>query len=232
MRVGDKMAGRHGNKGVVAKIVAEEDMPFLPDGTPIEICLNPLGVPSRMNVGQVLETHLGWACKKLGLKVATPIFDGISENRIQEYLKEAKLPDTGKTVLYDGCTGEAFYQKIVVGYMYMLKLNHLVSSKIHARAVGPYSLITQQPLGGKAQYGGQRFGEMEVWALEAYGAAYTLQEILTVKSDDVAGRTKIYESLVKGDNSLQAGTPQSFNVLMKEMQSLCLDIRVLGEDTL
>ena len=232
MRVGDKMAGRHGNKGVVAKIVAEEDMPFLPDGTPIEICLNPLGVPSRMNVGQVLETHMGWACKKLGLKVATPIFDGISENRIQEYLKEAELPDTGKTLLYDGCTGEPFYQKIVVGYMYMLKLNHLVSSKIHARAVGPYSLITQQPLGGKAQYGGQRFGEMEVWALEAYGAAYTLQEILTVKSDDVSGRTKIYESLVKGDNSLQAGTPQSFNVLMKEMQSLCLDIRVLGADSL
>nr|ADD93726.1 DNA directed RNA polymerase beta subunit [uncultured marine bacterium MedDCM-OCT-S05-C114] len=232
MRVGDKMAGRHGNKGVVAKIVAEEDMPFLPDGTPIEICLNPLGVPSRMNVGQVLETHLGWACKKLGLKVATPIFDGIPESRIQEYLKEAELPETGKTFLYDGCTGEQFYQKIVVGYMYMLKLNHLVSSKIHARAVGPYSLITQQPLGGKAQYGGQRFGEMEVWALEAYGAAYTLQEILTVKSDDVSGRTKIYESLVKGDNSLQAGTPQSFNVLMKEMQSLCLDIRVLGEDAL
>ena len=232
MRVGDKMAGRHGNKGVVAKIVAEEDMPFLPDGTPIEICLNPLGVPSRMNVGQVLETHLGWACNKLGLKVATPIFDGISENRIKEYLKEANLPNTGKSILYDGCTGEAFYQRIVVGYMYMLKLNHLVSSKIHARAVGPYSLITQQPLGGKAQYGGQRFGEMEVWALEAYGAAYTLQEILTVKSDDVAGRTKIYESLVKGDNSLQAGTPQSFNVLMKEMQSLCLDIRVRGEDAL
>jgi DNA-directed RNA polymerase subunit beta len=185
-----------------------------------------------MNVGQVLETHLGWACNKLGLKVATPIFDGIPESRIQEYLKEAELPETGKSVLYDGCTGEAFYQKIVVGYMYMLKLNHLVSSKIHARAVGPYSLITQQPLGGKAQYGGQRFGEMEVWALEAYGAAYTLQEILTVKSDDVSGRTKIYESLVKGDNSLQAGTPQSFNVLMKEMQSLCLDIRVRGEDAL
>lgn len=232
MRVGDKMAGRHGNKGVVAKIVPEEDMPFLPDGTPIEICLNPLGVPSRMNVGQVLETHLGWACKKLGLKVATPIFDGISEKNIQQYLKDADLPETGKSQLYDGCTGEPFYQRIVVGYMYMLKLNHLVSSKIHARAVGPYSLITQQPLGGKAQYGGQRFGEMEVWALEAYGAAYTLQEILTVKSDDVLGRTKIYESLVKGDNSLQAGTPQSFNVLMKEMQSLCLDIRVKGEDAL
>jgi len=232
MRVGDKMAGRHGNKGVVAKIVPEEDMPFLPDGTPIEICLNPLGVPSRMNVGQVLETHLGWACKKLGLKVATPIFDGIPEKNIQQYLKDAGLPETGKSQLYDGCTGEPFYQRIVVGYMYMLKLNHLVSSKIHARAVGPYSLITQQPLGGKAQYGGQRFGEMEVWALEAYGAAYTLQEILTVKSDDVLGRTKIYESLVKGDNSLQAGTPQSFNVLMKEMQSLCLDIRVKGEDAL
>jgi DNA-directed RNA polymerase subunit beta len=232
MRVGDKMAGRHGNKGVVAKIVPEEDMPFLPDGTPIEICLNPLGVPSRMNVGQVLETHLGWACKKLGLKVATPIFDGIPESRIQEYLKEAELPANGKSILYDGCTGEPFYQRIVVGYMYMLKLNHLVTSKIHARAVGPYSLITQQPLGGKAQYGGQRFGEMEVWALEAYGAAYTLQEILTVKSDDVLGRTKIYESLVKGDNSLQAGTPQSFNVLMKEMQSLCLDVRVRGEEGL
>jgi DNA-directed RNA polymerase subunit beta len=232
MRVGDKMAGRHGNKGVVAKIVPEEDMPFLPDGTPIEICLNPLGVPSRMNVGQVLETHLGWACKKLGLKVATPIFDGIPETKIKEYLKEAELPENGKSILYDGCTGEPFYQRIVVGYMYMLKLNHLVTSKIHARAVGPYSLITQQPLGGKAQYGGQRFGEMEVWALEAYGAAYTLQEILTVKSDDVLGRTKIYESLVKGDNSLQAGTPQSFNVLMKEMQSLCLDVRVRGEEGL
>jgi DNA-directed RNA polymerase subunit beta len=232
IRVGDKMAGRHGNKGVVAKIVAEEDMPFMPDGTPIEICLNPLGVPSRMNVGQVLETHLGWACKKLGLTVATPIFDGIPEKNIQEYLRQAGLPETGKTELVDGCTGERFFQQVVVGYMYMLKLNHLVSGKIHARAVGPYSLITQQPLGGKAQYGGQRFGEMEVWALEAYGAAYTLQEILTVKSDDVSGRTKIYENLVKGDNSLQASTPQSFNVLMKEMQSLCLDIRVKGEDAL
>jgi DNA-directed RNA polymerase subunit beta len=232
IRVGDKMAGRHGNKGVVAKIVAEEDMPFLPDGTPIEICLNPLGVPSRMNVGQVLETHLGWACKKLGLTVATPIFDGIPEKNIQDYLRQAELPETGKTPLVDGCTGEPFFQQVVVGYMYMLKLNHLVTGKIHARAVGPYSLITQQPLGGKAQYGGQRFGEMEVWALEAYGAAYTLQEILTVKSDDVSGRTKIYENLVKGDNSLQASTPQSFNVLMKEMQSLCLDVRVLGENSL
>jgi len=229
MQVGDKMAGRHGNKGVVAKVVPEEDMPHLPDGTPIEICLNPLGVPSRMNVGQVLETHLGWACKKLGIKVATPVFDGISEAKVREYLEEAGLPSTGKSILYDGQTGEALHQEVVVGYMYMLKLNHLVASKIHARAVGPYSLITQQPLGGKAQYGGQRFGEMEVWALEAYGAAYTLQELLTVKSDDVAGRTRIYESLVKGDNSLQAGTPQSFNVLMKEIQSLCLDIRLGSE---
>lgn len=226
MQVGDKMAGRHGNKGVVAKIVPEEDMPHLPDGTPVEICLNPLGVPSRMNVGQVLETHLGWACKKLGLKVATPVFDGISESRVRKYLEEAGLPSTGKSLLYDGQTGEPLHQEVVVGYMYMLKLNHLVASKIHARAVGPYSLITQQPLGGKAQYGGQRFGEMEVWALEAYGAAYTLQELLTVKSDDVAGRTRMYEALVKGDNSLQAGTPQSFNVLMKEIQSLCLDVRL------
>ena len=226
MQVGDKIAGRHGNKGVVAKIVPEEDMPHLPDGTPVEICLNPLGVPSRMNVGQVLETHLGWACKKLGLKMATPVFDGISEKHVRGYLDQAGLPSTGKSMLYDGLTGEQLHEEVVVGYMYMLKLNHLVASKIHARAVGPYSLITQQPLGGKAQYGGQRFGEMEVWALEAYGAAYTLQELLTVKSDDVAGRTRIYESLVKGDNSLQAGTPQSFNVLMKEIQSLCLDVRL------
>ncbi len=226
LEVGDKMAGRHGNKGVVAKIVPEEDMPFLPDGTPVEICLNPLGVPSRMNVGQVLETHLGWACKKLGLKVATPVFDGISEKRVREYLKEAKLPQSGKSPLYDGRTGEKIDQEVVVGYIYMMKLNHLVSSKIHARAVGPYSLVTQQPLGGKAQYGGQRFGEMEVWALEAYGAAHTLQELLTVKSDDVQGRTKIYESLVKGDNTLQAGTPESFNVLIKEIQSLGLDIKL------
>lgn len=232
VQVGDKMAGRHGNKGVVAKIVPEEDMPFLPDGTPIEIVLNPLGVPSRMNVGQVLETHLGWACKKLGLLLATPVFDGISEKQIRAYLKEAKLPESGKTKLYDGRTGESFDLDVVVGYIYMMKLNHLVADKIHARAVGPYSLITQQPLGGKAQYGGQRFGEMEVWALEAYGAAYTLQELLTVKSDDVQGRTKIYEQLVKGDNSLSAGTPQSFNVLIKEMQSLCLDIRLGTEDAL
>src|SRR3954464_1777076 len=226
LEVGDKMAGRHGNKGVVAKIVPEEDMPFLPDGTPVEICLNPLGVPSRMNVGQVLETHLGWACKKLGLKVATPVFDGIAEKRVREYLKEAKLPTSGKSTLFDGRTGEKIDQEVVVGYIYMMKLNHLVSHKIHARAVGPYSLVTQQPLGGKAQYGGQRFGEMEVWALEAYGAAHTLQELLTVKSDDVQGRTKIYESLVKGDNTLSAGTPESFNVLVKEMQALGLDIKL------
>ncbi|MDD4349928.1 MAG: DNA-directed RNA polymerase subunit beta, partial [Opitutales bacterium] len=218
--------GRHGNKGVVARIVPVEDMPFLPDGTPIEICLNPLGVPSRMNVGQVLETHLGWACKKLGLKVATPVFDGISEKQIRSYLKQAELPEHGKARLFDGRSGEAFEQSVVVGYIYMMKLNHLVAEKIHARATGPYSLITQQPLGGKAQYGGQRLGEMEVWALEAYGAAYMLQELLTVKSDDVQGRTKIYESLVKGDRSLVAGTPQSFNVLMKEIQGLCLDIRL------
>jgi DNA-directed RNA polymerase subunit beta len=226
LEVGDKMAGRHGNKGVVAKIVPEEDMPFLPDGTPIEICLNPLGVPSRMNVGQVLETHLGWACKKLGIKVATPVFDGIPESKVRGYLKEAKLPSTGKSPLFDGRTGEKLDQEVVVGYIYMMKLNHLVSHKIHARAVGPYSLVTQQPLGGKAQYGGQRFGEMEVWALEAYGAAHTLQELLTVKSDDVNGRTKIYESLVKGDNTLSAGTPESFNVLVKEMQALGLDIKL------
>jgi len=226
LSVGDKMAGRHGNKGVVANIVPEADMPFLPDGSPVDIVLNPLGVPSRMNVGQVLETHLGIAARILGFKVATPVFDGISENQIRSYLKEAGLDEDGKTVLYDGRTGESFDQRVVVGQIYMLKLGHMVADKIHARAVGPYSLVTQQPLGGKAQYGGQRYGEMEVWAMEAYGAAYTLQELLTVKSDDVPGRTRIYESIVKGDNSLQAGTPESFNVLIKEMQSLCLDIKV------
>jgi DNA-directed RNA polymerase subunit beta len=226
LSVGDKMAGRHGNKGVVAKIVAEEDMPFLADGIPVDIVLNPLGVPSRMNVGQVLETHLGWAAKLLGLKFATPVFDGIKEKEIRAYLKEAKLPEHGKTQLIDGRTGEPFDQEIVVGSIYMMKLGHLVADKIHARAVGPYSLVTQQPLGGKAQYGGQRFGEMEVWAMEAYGAAYTLQELLTVKSDDVQGRTRIYESIVKGDNSLEAGIPESFNVLVKEMQSLGLDVKV------
>ena len=260
LSVGDKMAGRHGNKGVVATIVPEEDMPFLHDGTPVDICLNPLGVPSRMNVGQVLETHLGVAAKALGFKVATPIFDGIKEAIIWDFMSEAKKVDgvkmvgggekarprkpnepetrgytwigdgkdgstAGKSTLYDGRTGEAFHNPIVVGYIYMLKLGHLVADKIHARAVGPYSLVTQQPLGGKAQYGGQRFGEMEVWALEAYGAAYTLQEMLTVKSDDVQGRTRIYEAIVKGDNNLEAGTPESFNVLIKEMQSLGLDVR-------
>ncbi|MEA3186728.1 MAG: DNA-directed polymerase subunit beta, partial [Chthoniobacter sp.] len=236
LSVGDKMAGRHGNKGVVARIVPEEDMPYLADGTPVEICLNPLGVPSRMNVGQVLETHLGVAAKALGFKVATPVFDGIQESQIREYLKQAKkvegytwINEDGKATVYDGRTGDQFDQQVVVGYIYMLKLGHLVADKIHARAVGPYSLVTQQPLGGKAQYGGQRFGEMEVWALEAYGAAYTLQELLTVKSDDVQGRTRIYESIVKGDNSLEAGTPESFNVLIKEMKSLCLDVKVGGK---
>jgi DNA-directed RNA polymerase subunit beta len=226
LSVGDKMAGRHGNKGVVAKIVPEEDMPFVEDGTAVDIVLNPLGVPSRMNVGQVLETHLGWAAKLLGLKFATPVFDGIKEKEIRGYLKQAKLPEHAKIRLHDGRTGEAFDQEIVVGYIYMMKLGHLVADKIHARAVGPYSLVTQQPLGGKAQYGGQRFGEMEVWAMEAYGAAYTLQELLTVKSDDVQGRTRIYESIVKGDNCLEAGIPESFNVLVKEMQSLGLDVKV------
>lgn len=241
--VGDKMAGRHGNKGVVAKIVPEQDMPFLADGTPVDIVLNPLGVPSRMNVGQVLEAHLGIAARALGFKVATPVFDGISEDAIWNYMTEAKqvagftwIGDGkdgtvgGKSTLYDGLTGEPFHNPVVVGQTYMLKLNHLVADKIHARAVGPYSLVTQQPLGGKAQYGGQRFGEMEVWALEAYGAAYTLQELLTVKSDDVQGRTRIYESIVKGDNTLEAGTPESFNVLMKEMQSLGLNVRPGSKD--
>lgn len=226
LSVGDKMSGRHGNKGVVARVLPEEDMPFMPDGTPVDIVLNPLGVPSRMNVGQVLETHLGMACRVLGLHAASPVFDGCPESEIWELMKKAQLPEDGKTVLYDGRTGEPFDQRVVVGVMYMLKLHHLVSDKIHARAVGPYSLVTQQPLGGKAQYGGQRFGEMEVWAMEAYGAAYALQELLTVKSDDVAGRTRIYESIVKGTNSLEAGVPESFNVLMKEIQSLALDIRV------
>jgi DNA-directed RNA polymerase subunit beta len=237
LSVGDKMAGRHGNKGVVANIVPEQDMPFLSDGTPVDICLNPLGVPSRMNVGQVLETHLGIAAKALGFKVATPVFDGISEKEVMNYLKQAREVDgfswvgeNGKSTLYDGRTGEAFHQQVVVGIIYMLKLGHLVEDKIHARAVGPYSLVTQQPLGGKAQYGGQRFGEMEVWALEAYGAAYTLQELLTVKSDDVQGRTRIYEAIVKGDNNLEAGTPESFNVLIKEMQSLGLNVKVGPRD--
>ena len=227
--VGDKMAGRHGNKGVVSRILPEEDMPFLPDGTPLDIVLNPLGVPSRMNIGQVLEVHLGYAAHALGWKVATPIFDGANEKDIRETLKLAGLREDGKTVLYDGRTGEPFDNLVTVGYPYFLKLHHLVDDKIHARSTGPYSLVTQQPLGGKAQFGGQRFGEMEVWALEAYGAAYTLQEILTVKSDDVTGRVKTYEAIVKGHNVPKPGVPESFKVLVKELQSLCLDVRVLDD---
>ena len=226
IKVGDKMAGRHGNKGVVSCIVPVEDMPFLEDGTPVDIILNPLGVPARMNIGQILETHFGWACKVLGVKIATPVFDGASQLSIKEFLKKAKLPENGKVTLYDGCTGEPFHQTVTIGYTYMMKLNHLVDNKVHARATGPYSLITQQPLGGKAQFGGQRFGEMEVWALESYGAAYSLQEMLTVKSDDVQGRTRMYESIVKGNCSLQAGIPQSFNVLVKEIQGLGLDLQL------
>jgi DNA-directed RNA polymerase subunit beta len=225
---GDKMAGRHGNKGVISRILPEEDMPFLEDGTPVEIVLNPLGVPSRMNIGQILECHLGWAAKALGFNVATPVFDGANEEDIFSKLREAGLPDSGKTTLYDGRTGEPFDHEITVGYVYMLKLAHLVDDKIHARSIGPYSLVTQQPLGGKAQFGGQRFGEMEVWALEAYGAAYTLQEIITVKSDDVVGRLKTYESIVKGDNIPEPGVPEGFKVLIKELQSLALDIRILS----
>ena len=228
--VGDKMAGRHGNKGVVSRILPQEDMPFLPDGTPLDLVLNPLGVPSRMNIGQVLEVHLGYAAHALGWKVATPIFDGANEREIRELLKQAGVAEDGKTVLYDGRTGEAFDQRVTVGYPYYLKLHHLVDDKIHARSTGPYSLVTQQPLGGKAQFGGQRFGEMEVWALEAYGAAYTLQEILTVKSDDVTGRVKTYEAIVKGHNVPKPGVPESFKVLVKELQSLCLDIKVLDEN--
>jgi DNA-directed RNA polymerase subunit beta len=276
--VGDKMAGRHGNKGVIARILPEEDMPYLPDGTPVEIVLNPLGVPSRMNVGQILETHLGWAAHVLGKKIAdlirantdvaytrelmkkefagtaalrqllelddemllrvgagmehgiwfgTAVFDGAREGEIKALLASAGLPSSGKTALYDGMTGEQFEQPVTVGYIYMLKLSHLVDDKIHARSIGPYSLITQQPLGGKAQFGGQRFGEMEVWALEAYGAAYILQELLTAKSDDVYGRTKIYEAIVKGEAAIEPGVPESFNVLIRELQSLCLDVELI-----
>jgi DNA-directed RNA polymerase subunit beta len=241
LSVGDKMAGRHGNKGVIARILPEEDMPYLPDGTPVDIVLNPLGVPSRMNVGQILETHLGWAARILGLHFATPVFDGASEDEIKKYIGKANdkfdelnippsVGPSGKTRLYDGLTGEQFEQKVTVGYIYMLKLSHLVDDKIHARSIGPYSLITQQPLGGKAQFGGQRFGEMEVWALEAYGAAHILQELLTCKSDDVAGRSKIYETIVKGDSDFQPGIPESFNVLVRELQSLCLDVELITED--
>jgi DNA-directed RNA polymerase beta subunit len=225
--VGDKMAGRHGNKGVVSRIMAEEDMPYLPDGTPVQIVLNPLGVPSRMNVGQILETHLGWAAHALGIKVETPVFDGASEKEIKELLAKAGLPESGQSVVYDGRTGEPFKSPVTVGYMYMLKLHHLVDDKIHARSIGPYSLVTQQPLGGKAQFGGQRLGEMEVWALQAYGAASTLQEFLTVKSDDVPGRSRMYEAIVKGENFLEPGLPESFNVLVKELQSLGLDVELI-----
>jgi DNA-directed RNA polymerase subunit beta len=276
--VGDKMAGRHGNKGVIARILPDEDMPYLEDGTPVEIVLNPLGVPSRMNVGQILETHLGWAGHELGKKVtqllaentredairrelkalfkdtsladsiaelsdeelpavaksltrgvfiSSPVFDGAREGEIKAMLKQSGLPESGKTNLYDGMTGDKFEQPVTVGYIYMLKLSHLVDDKIHARSIGPYSLITQQPLGGKAQFGGQRFGEMEVWALEAYGAAFILQELLTAKSDDVYGRTKIYEAIVKGEAAMEPGVPESFNVLIRELQSLCLDVELI-----
>jgi DNA-directed RNA polymerase subunit beta len=278
LSVGDKMAGRHGNKGVIARILPDEDMPYLPDGTAVEIVLNPLGVPSRMNVGQILETHLGWAGHELGKKVsqllanngkaetmrrelkamfkgmpfleeitdldddilekvadtmkrgvffASPVFDGSKEGEIKHLLEQSGLPTSGKQSLFDGMTGEKFEQPVTVGYIYMLKLSHLVDDKIHARSIGPYSLITQQPLGGKAQFGGQRFGEMEVWALEAYGAAYILQELLTAKSDDVYGRTKIYEAIVKGEAAMEPGVPESFNVLIRELQSLCLDVELI-----
>lgn len=220
------MAGRHGNKGVVAKIVPQEDMPFLADGTPVDIVLNPLGVPSRMNLGQILETMLGWAGSKLGIKYATPIFDGAKLEDVHVELDAAGLPLDSRVQLYDGLTGEAFDQKTTVGYIYMLKLSHLVDDKIHARSIGPYSLITQQPLGGKAQFGGQRFGEMEVWALYAYGAANVLQEMLTVKSDDVQGRSKVYEAIVKGDNMPEPNVPESFNVLVRELQGLGLEIEI------
>jgi DNA-directed RNA polymerase subunit beta len=228
--VGDKMAGRHGNKGVVSRILPEEDMPFLPDGTPLDIVLNPLGVPSRMNIGQVLEVHLGMAAKALGWKIMTPVFDGAHEEDIRECFRMSGLHEDGKFFLRDGRTGEYFDNPVTVGYMYYLKLHHLVDDKIHARSTGPYSLVTQQPLGGKAQFGGQRFGEMEVWALEAYGAAYTLQEILTVKSDDVVGRVKTYEAIVKGEDVPNPGIPESFRVMLKELQSLGLDIVVQDKE--
>jgi DNA-directed RNA polymerase subunit beta len=225
LKVGDKMAGRHGNKGIVAKIVRAEDMPFLEDGTPVDIVLNPLGVPSRMNLGQIYETVLGWAGEKLGMKFATPIFDGATTDEIGDYCKKAGLPEFGHTYLYDGETGDRFHQKATVGIIYVIKLHHMVDDKMHARSIGPYSLITQQPLGGKAQFGGQRFGEMEVWALEAYGASNILQELLTLKSDDIIGRAKTYESIVKGDNVPRAGVPESFNVLVHELRGLGLDLK-------
>ncbi|CAM5185650.1 DNA-directed RNA polymerase subunit beta OS=Lysinibacillus sphaericus OT4b.31 OX=1285586 GN=rpoB PE=3 SV=1 [Lysinibacillus sphaericus] len=227
IRVGDKMAGRHGNKGVISRILPEEDMPFMPDGTPVDIMLNPLGVPSRMNIGQVLELHLGMASRYLGVHMATPVFDGANEEDVWETMEEAGMNRDGKTILYDGRSGEPFDNRVSVGIMYMIKLAHMVDDKLHARSTGPYSLVTQQPLGGKAQFGGQRFGEMEVWALEAYGAAYTLQEILTVKSDDVVGRVKTYEAIVKGESVPEPGVPESFKVLIKELQSLGMDVKML-----
>ncbi|HJW29381.1 MAG TPA: hypothetical protein VJ508_09015, partial [Saprospiraceae bacterium] len=225
LKVGDKIAGRHGNKGIVSRIVPQQDMPFLEDGTPVDIVLNPLGVPSRMNLGQIFETVLGWAGEKLGLKFATPIFDGASLDEIQGQINEAGLPELGQTYLYDGNTGDRFHQRATVGVIYMLKLSHMVDDKMHARSIGPYSLITQQPLGGKAQFGGQRFGEMEVWALEAYGASNILQELLTVKSDDIIGRAKAYEAIVKGDNMPEPHIPESFNVLVHELRGLALDVK-------
>jgi DNA-directed RNA polymerase subunit beta len=231
LQVGDKMAGRHGNKGVVSIVLPVEDMPYLPDGTPVDICLNPLGVPSRMNVGQVLEAHLGWAAKTLGLYVSTPVFEGAKEADIKDLLQKAELPINGQTILYDGKTGEPFKRPVTVGQTYMLKLHHLVDDKIHARSIGPYSLVTQQPLGGKAQFGGQRLGEMEVWALESYGASHTLQEFLTVKSDDISGRAKTYEAIVKGVPTFEPGIPESFHVLIKELQSLALDVELLEKKT-
>ena len=228
--VGDKMCGRHGNKGVISRILPEEDMPYLPDGTPLQICLNPQGIPSRMNLGQVLEVHLGLAAKKLGTYVETPVFDGANENDIIESLEKAGYPKTGMIEVRDGRTGLPFDRPATVGYMYMVKLHHMVDEKIHARSTGPYSLVTQQPLGGKAQFGGQRFGEMEVWALEGYGASHVLQEMLTVKSDDIVGRVKTYEAIVKGENIPEPGIPESFKVLIKELQSLALDVKVLDEN--
>ena len=225
LKVGDKLAGRHGNKGIVARIVRDEDMPFLADGTPVDIVLNPLGVPSRMNIGQIFETVLGWAGKKLGVKFSTPIFDGASLDEIDEYVQQAELPKFGQTFLYDGETGDKFHQQATVGVIYMLKLSHMVDDKMHARSIGPYSLITQQPLGGKAQFGGQRFGEMEVWALEAFGASHILRELLTIKSDDITGRAKAYEAIVKGENLPQPNIPESFNVLIHELRGLTLDVK-------
>jgi DNA-directed RNA polymerase subunit beta len=225
LKVGDKLAGRHGNKGIVSRIVRIEDMPFLEDGTPVDIVLNPLGVPSRMNLGQIFETVLGWAGEKLGVKFATPIFDGASQDEIEEYIQKAKLPSLGQTYLSDGETGDRFHQQATVGVIYMLKLSHMVDDKMHARSIGPYSLITQQPLGGKAQFGGQRFGEMEVWALEAFGASNILQELLTIKSDDINGRAKAYEAIVKGDNLPTPNIPESFNVLIHELRGLALDVK-------